>query len=119
MKLAFPIDDESKSGAADAQVLDEGVESLEVDRCLDYIKLVADLSLSRNDKVGRSAKTGENVTNEVLADHGLLKPGGCGVFSHVQIERSGVGHLNAVRAHEAQIDERAVILLAHEVEDEP
>ncbi len=74
LEIAFAIDDEGKASAADAQVFDQGVEGLEVDRGLDHKDLVTDRSLGGDDEVGRSTQTGEDVADEALAGHGILEP---------------------------------------------
>jgi hypothetical protein len=55
LEIAVPVEDEGEAGAADAQILDQGVEGLEIDGCLDHENLVANLPLGGDDEVGRPA----------------------------------------------------------------
>ena len=64
----------------------------------------------------RAPKTGKDIADIAFAGERLLEPVGGRVVGHLEIERSGIGDLEAFCVDQPEIDKGAVVFLAHEVE---
>ncbi len=116
LKLAVTVEDERKTGGADADVADQFVEGLEVDRGLDEVPLVTLRARRDDDEMRGAAKPGEHVADIVFALSCRLEPLRGRVVGHGEVEGAGIGDLHALAVHQSEVDEGAVVLLAQDVE---